>query len=108
MPGVTHWQSPTFFAFFPATASGPSMLGELIAAGLGVQGMMWATSPACTELETHVLDWMLRAFILQKAGRGLIFDVTAEVMTHLAFYVGWPNVFSALPVAKEVFEKRLH
>ena len=56
--GITHWQSPNFFAFFPANASGPSMLGELLSAGLGVQGMLWATSPACTELETHVLDWM--------------------------------------------------
>jgi aromatic-L-amino-acid decarboxylase len=58
MPGVTHWQSPNFFAFFPANNSGPSVLGELVSAGLGVQGMLWATSPACTELETHVLDWM--------------------------------------------------
>jgi aromatic-L-amino-acid decarboxylase len=55
---VTHWQSPNFFAFFPANASGPSILGELLSAGLGVQGMLWATSPACTELETHVLDWL--------------------------------------------------
>ena len=58
LPGITHWQSPNFFAFFPANNSGPSILGELLAAGLGVQGMLWATSPACTELETHVLDWM--------------------------------------------------
>jgi aromatic-L-amino-acid decarboxylase len=58
LPGVTHWQSPNFFAFFPANASGPSILGELLSAGLGVQGMLWATSPACTELETHVLDWL--------------------------------------------------
>ena len=58
LPGVTHWQSPNFFAFFPANTSGPSILGELLASGLGVQGMLWATSPACTELETHVLDWI--------------------------------------------------
>ena len=58
LPGVTHWQSPNFFAFFPANASGPAVLGELLSAGLGVQGMLWATSPACTELETHVLDWL--------------------------------------------------
>jgi aromatic-L-amino-acid/L-tryptophan decarboxylase len=57
LPGITHWQSPNFFAFFPANASGPSILGELLSAGLAVQGMLWATSPACTELETHVLDW---------------------------------------------------
>ncbi len=59
MPGVTHWQSPNFFAYFPANTSGPSILGELLSAGLGVQGMLWATSPACTELETHVLDWVI-------------------------------------------------
>ena len=59
VPGITHWQSPDFFAFFPANASGPSILGELLSAGLGVQGMLWATSPACTELESHVLDWLV-------------------------------------------------
>ncbi|HSR13086.1 MAG TPA: pyridoxal-dependent decarboxylase, partial [Thermodesulfobacteriota bacterium] len=59
MPGITHWQSPNFFAFFPANTSGPSILGELLSAGLAVQGMLWATSPACTELETHVLDWLV-------------------------------------------------
>ncbi len=59
LPGITHWQSPNFFAYFPANASGPSILGELLSAGLGVQGMLWATSPACTELETHVLDWLV-------------------------------------------------
>ena len=58
-PGVTHWQSPNFFAYFPANSSGPSILGELLSAGLGVQGMLWVTSPACTELETHVLDWLV-------------------------------------------------
>lgn len=58
LPGVTHWQSPSFFAYFPANASGPSVLGELLSAGLGVQGMLWATSPSCTELETRVLDWL--------------------------------------------------
>lgn len=59
LPGITHWQSPNFFAFFPANASGPAILGELLSAGLGVQGMLWATSPACTELETHMLDWLV-------------------------------------------------
>ncbi len=58
LPGITHWQSPKFFAFFPANSSGPAVLGELLSAGLGVQGMLWATSPACTELETHVLEWV--------------------------------------------------
>src|SRR5207245_5160115 len=59
LPGVTHWQSPNFFAYFPGNASPPAMLGDLVSSGLGVQGMLWATSPACTELETHVLDWLV-------------------------------------------------
>ncbi|MGI8760510.1 MAG: pyridoxal-dependent decarboxylase [Jatrophihabitantaceae bacterium] len=57
VPGITHWQHPSFFAYFPANASGPSILGDLLSSGLGVQGMSWAASPAATELETHVLDW---------------------------------------------------
>jgi len=59
VPGLTHWQSPNFFGFFPANASGPAILGELLSAGLGVQGMLWATSPAATELETLMLDWLV-------------------------------------------------
>jgi len=59
LPGITHWQSPGFFAYFPANASPPSVLGELVSAGLGVQGMLWHTSPSCTELETLVLDWIV-------------------------------------------------
>jgi aromatic-L-amino-acid decarboxylase len=59
VPGLTHWQHPSFFAYFPANVSGPAILGELLAAGLGVQGMLWSTSPACTELETLMLDWLV-------------------------------------------------
>ncbi|MCC6169999.1 MAG: aspartate aminotransferase family protein [Caldilineaceae bacterium] len=78
MPGITHWQSPNFFAFFPANTSGPSILGELLSAGLGVQGMLWATSPACTELETHVMDWVVKMmglpehFLSTSTGGGVI------------------------------------
>ena len=84
MPGITHWQSPNFFAFFPANASGPSILGDLLAAGLGVQGMLWATSPACTELETHVLDWLVDMLGLPErfrstgAGGGVIQDTASS------------------------------
>ena len=80
LPGITHWQSPNFFAFFPSNNSGPSILGELLSAGLGVQGMLWATSPACTELETHVLDWLVDvmglppAFRSSSTGGGVIQD----------------------------------
>jgi len=58
MPGITHWQSPNFFAYFNSNTSFPSILGDLISSGLGVQGMIWATSPAATEVETLVLDWL--------------------------------------------------
>ena len=59
MPGITHWQSPNWFAYFPANSSPPAILGELAAAGLAVQGMLWSTSPAATEVESAVLDWLV-------------------------------------------------
>jgi aromatic-L-amino-acid decarboxylase len=58
IPGLTHWQHPNFFAFFPANISYAAILGDLAASGLGVQGMSWMTSPACTEVETLMMDWM--------------------------------------------------
>ncbi|MEM9745388.1 MAG: pyridoxal-dependent decarboxylase [Actinomycetota bacterium] len=58
VPRLTHWQHPSFFAYFPANNSYSSILGELLSAGLGVNGMSWVTSPAVTELETLMLDWM--------------------------------------------------
>jgi aromatic-L-amino-acid decarboxylase len=61
LPGLTHWQAPGFFGYFPANTSPPAVLADLLCAGLGVQGMSWATSPACTELEVRVLDWLARA-----------------------------------------------
>ncbi|HSV64775.1 MAG TPA: pyridoxal-dependent decarboxylase [Mycobacteriales bacterium] len=69
MPGVTHWQHPSFFAYYPANASGPAILADLLSAGLGVQGMAWATSPACTELEQHMLDWLAELLGLPVAFR---------------------------------------
>ncbi len=84
MPGVTHWQSPNFFAYFPSNNSFPSILGELLSAGLGVQGMLWATSPACTELEAHMLDWLVdmlglpAAFLSSNTGGGVIQDTASS------------------------------
>ncbi len=68
-PGLTHWQHPSFFGYFPCNASGPAVVGELLSAGLGVQGMLWATSPIATELETRVLDWCAEMFGLPSAFR---------------------------------------
>uniref|UniRef100_T1IJC5 Tyrosine decarboxylase n=1 Tax=Strigamia maritima TaxID=126957 RepID=T1IJC5_STRMM len=58
MPGVTHWQHPRFHAYFPAGNSYPSILGDMLSDAIGCVGFSWAASPACTELETIVLDWM--------------------------------------------------
>jgi len=57
-PALTNWQHPMFFAYFPCNTSHPAILAELLIAGLGQQGMLWSTGPACTELETRMLDWM--------------------------------------------------
>jgi aromatic-L-amino-acid/L-tryptophan decarboxylase len=84
LPGITHWQSPNFFAYFPANASGPAILGDLLSSGFGVQGMLWSTSPACTELETHVLDWLVPAlglpekFLSSSTGGGVIQDTASS------------------------------
>jgi len=84
LPGITHWQSPSFFGYFPANTSPPSILGELLAAGLGVQGMLWTTSPACTELEQHMLDWLLEMLDLPSSfhsggeGGGVIQDTASS------------------------------
>src|SRR5215471_3477066 len=80
LPGVTHWQSPNFYAYFPCNSSGPSLLGDMLSSAFGVQGMLWITSPACTELESHVLDWLVgmldlpRQFLSTSAGGGVIQD----------------------------------
>ncbi|MGB9072024.1 MAG: pyridoxal-dependent decarboxylase [Terriglobales bacterium] len=84
LPGITHWQSPNFYAYFPANASGPAILGDLLSSGLGVQGMLWSTSPACTELETHVLDWLVpmlglpEKFLSSTTGGGVIQDTASS------------------------------
>ncbi|WP_243730973.1 pyridoxal-dependent decarboxylase [Modestobacter roseus] len=69
LPGLTHWQHPGFFGYFPANTSGPSVLGDLVSAGLGVQGMSWVTSPAATELEQHVMDWLAELLGLPESFR---------------------------------------
>lgn len=86
LPGVTHWQSPNFFAYFPCNASGPGILGDLLSSGLGVQGMLWSTSPACTELETHVMDWLVGMlglpdkFSSSSTGGGVIQDTASSAV----------------------------
>ena len=84
IPGITHWQSPNFYAYFPSNSSGPGILGDLLSSGLGLQGMLWSTSPACTELETHVLDWLVPMlglpdkFLSTGRGGGVIQDTASS------------------------------
>lgn len=69
VPGLTNWQHPGFFAWFPANTGYPAILAELVSAGLGVQGMSWASSPAVTEVETRMMDWMAELLGLPEAFR---------------------------------------
>ena len=80
LPGVTHWNHPRFFAYFPANNSGPSILGELLSAALGINAMLWQTCPAATELEELVLDWLRQMLDLPDDFRGVIQD-TASTAT---------------------------
>lgn len=74
MPGMTHWQHPRFFAYFPANASPPSLVAEFVTAALAAQCMLWQTSPAATELETRVMDWLRQMIGLPDAFSGVIQD----------------------------------
>ena len=92
MPGITHWQSPGWFGYFPANTSPPSILGELVSAGLGVQGMLWATSPAATEVEEVVADWLVDLLGLPEAWKttgpgGGVIQMSASDSTHTALVV---------------------
>lgn len=78
LPGLTHWQHPNFHAFFSANASFPAILGDLLCSGLGVQGMLWATSPACTEIETRVMDWLGELIGLSPEFLSTSFDPTTN------------------------------
>ncbi len=80
LPGVTHWNHPRFFAYFPANNSGPSILGELLSAGLGVNSMLWQTSPAATELEQRMMEWLAELIALPSGFHGVIQD-TASTAT---------------------------
>jgi len=78
MPGITHWESPNFFAYFPASKSKASILAEMLTATLGVQGMVWATSPAATELEDKLMIWMQQLLGLPQNWSGSIQDTASN------------------------------
>ena len=74
MPGITHWQSPNFFAYFPANSSPPSVLAEMLTAALGAQCMLWETSPAGTELEERMMEWLRSMMGIPPEFEGVIQD----------------------------------
>ncbi len=76
-PGITHWQHPGFMALFPSNTSYPSIIAEILTAGLGVNAMVWETSPAATELETKMMDWLRDMFALPKQFSGVIHDTAS-------------------------------
>lgn len=83
LPGMTHWQHPRFFGYFPANSSPPSVLAEMLTATLGAQCMSWLTSPAATELEQRMLEW-LRALLGLPAGWAGVIQDTASTATFCA------------------------
>ena len=94
MPGMTHWQHPRFFAYFPANATPPSILAEMITAALGAQCMLWQTSPAATEMETRLLDWLRQMIGLPDGFSGVIQDsassaVLCAILTARERATGW-------------------
>ena len=108
MPGVTHWQSPGWFAYFPANNSPPSILGDLVSSGLAQQGMMWATSPAATEIENVVMDWLVDLLDLPQTWKtsvgpgGGVIQMSASDSTHTAMVVARHLARDRAPVEKMV------
>jgi len=82
MPGMTHWSHPNFMAYFNATASGPGILGELLSGALNINGMIWKTAPASTELEEVVLNWLREMLQLPIKFFGLIYDLASVSSMH--------------------------
>lgn len=92
VPGLTHWNHPSFLAYFPNTGSEPGIFGEMVTAAFNVNGMLWRTAPAATELEEHVLDWLRQMMGLPESFKGMICD-TASMST-----------FHALAAAREGYD----
>ena len=91
MPGMTHWQHPRFFAYFPANSSPPSVIAEYLTATMAAQCMLWQTSPSATELETRVLDWLRQMVNLPEHFQGVIQD-SASSATLAAILTGRERV----------------
>ncbi len=102
MPGITHWQSPNFYAYFNANSSFPSLLGEFLTAGIGVNVFSWETSPAGTELESRVMEWLRFMTGLPDCFRGVIQD-TASTST-LVSLLSAREKYSNFQINKEGFK----
>ena len=94
LPGITHWQHPSFFAYFSANSSPPSILAEMLTATLGAQCMLWQTSPVGTEMETRVTDWLRRMTGLPDGLHGVIQDsassaILCALLTARERVTGW-------------------
>ncbi|MCB1461659.1 MAG: aspartate aminotransferase family protein [Nitratireductor sp.] len=94
MPGMTHWQHPRFFAYFPANAAPVSVVAEYLVTAVAAQCMLWQTSPAATELETKILDWLRQALGLPDGFSGVIQDsasssTLAAILTMRERALGW-------------------
>ncbi|MEZ5871560.1 MAG: pyridoxal-dependent decarboxylase [Nitratireductor sp.] len=101
LPGMTHWQHPRFFAYFPANAAPVSVVAEYLVSAMAAQCMLWQTSPAATELETRVLDWLRQALGLPDGFSGVIQDsassaTLAAVLTMRERMLGWNGNESGL------------
>lgn len=82
MDGITHWNHPGFMAYFNSTSSGPGILAELLTAGLGINGMLWKTSPAFTELERAMMNWFRQMIGLPENYWGIIYDTASTSSMH--------------------------
>lgn len=96
LPGITHWNHPGFMAYFAITGSGPGILGELLAAGLNANGMLWRSSPAVTELEEVTLDWLRQLLGLPEPLFGEITDTASS------------STLYALAAAREFADMDIH
>jgi len=96
-PGLVHWQSPRFFAYFPCQGSLPGVMGELVAAVLNVNGMLWSTSPSATELEMRMMDWCADLFGLPDSFR---FDAPNSIGGGCIQGTASEGVLSALVAAR--------
>lgn len=82
LPGIVHWGHPSFLGYFGSTTTAPGIIGEMIAAALNVSAMTWRTSPAATELEALVLDWLRQMLGLPEAFTGIVYDTASVAILH--------------------------